>query len=79
MNPLIEFCEQNLASGTAEIAEQAYFQEMSDIVTYSCLNECVLCAQRPFAIFEGELVTATSVAELEQALRQLVEEWHHDM
>lgn len=79
MNPLIECCEQNLSKGNFALSEDVFIQENSDLVTYSCMNECVLCAQSFYALFEGERVTGKTPEELIEKVKVAICEWQEEM
>ncbi|MBP1048503.1 DUF1450 domain-containing protein [Enterococcus sp. BWM-S5] len=79
MNPLIECCEQNLSKGDFVLSENKFLQENSDLITYSCMNECVLCAQSFYALFEGERVTGKTPEELIEKLTAEIYRWQEEM
>lgn len=79
MNPLIECCEQNLSKGEFKLSEDQFIQEHSDLVTYSCMNECVLCAQSFYALFEGERITGKTPEELIEKLKEAIYRWQEEM
>lgn len=79
MNPLVECCEQNIAKGENKLSDDPFIQQHADLVTYSCMNECVLCAQTFFALVEGERLTAATVEELIEKIKLAVIEWYNEM
>ncbi|MBL1228951.1 DUF1450 domain-containing protein [Enterococcus sp. BWB1-3] len=79
MNPLIECCEQNLAKGAAALLEDSFIQQNADVVTYSCMNECVLCAQTYYVLFEGERISDQSTEHLTEKVKQAIIDWHKEM
>ena len=79
MNPLIECCEQNLAKGADLLLADVFIQENGDIVTYSCMNECVLCAQTFYVLFEGERISAATPLALVESVKKALREWHQEM
>lgn len=79
MNPLVECCEQNLSKGNFALSEDLFIQENSDLVTYSCMNECVLCAQTFYALFEGERITGETPEELIEKVKRAISSWQEEM
>lgn len=79
MNPLVECCEQNLSKGNFALSEDPFIQENSDLVTYSCMNECVLCAQTFFALFEGERITGETPEDLIEKVKRAIRSWQEEM
>ncbi|MGX7197007.1 DUF1450 domain-containing protein [Enterococcus olivae] len=78
MFPLVEFCETNLAEGSQMVLDALEATGEADVLTYSCLSECTLCAQRPFCFFEGERLAAPTPAQLLQLVQQKLAEWQAD-
>ncbi|MCA1011078.1 YuzB family protein [Halobacillus halophilus] len=64
MNPLIEFCINNLASGAQEAREILEKDPDLDVIEYGCLSNCGLCSQSLYAIVEGDRVIADTPKEL---------------
>ncbi|MTD38475.1 DUF1450 domain-containing protein [Erwinia sp. CPCC 100877] len=79
MNPLIECCEQNLAKGGDLLLEDTFIEENTDVVTYSCMNECVLCAQTFFVLFEGERIIGETPEELIENIKKAILLWQEEM
>ncbi|MFK4567551.1 DUF1450 domain-containing protein [Enterococcus sp. UD-01] len=79
MNPLIECCEQNLAKGGDLLLEDAFIEENTDVVTYSCMNECVLCAQTFFVLFEGERIVGETPEALVENIKKAILLWQEEM
>ncbi|ALS01618.1 hypothetical protein ATZ33_09615 [Enterococcus silesiacus] len=79
MNPLIECCEQNLAKGAELLLNDPFIEENGDVVSYSCMNECVLCAQTFFVLFEGERITGNTPEELVENVKKAILLWQEDM
>ncbi|MFG6119556.1 MULTISPECIES: YuzB family protein [Thalassobacillus] len=74
MNPIIEFCINNLASGSQKAMEELEKDPDLDVIEYGCLSHCGLCAQSLFALVNGERVTADSAEELVENIYQHLEE-----
>ncbi|MGC6769577.1 DUF1450 domain-containing protein [Enterococcus sp. LJL128] len=79
MNPLIECCEQNLAKGGSLLLENPFINENSDLITYSCINECVLCAQSFYVLFEGERISGQTPEELLEKVKEAIYQWQNEM
>ncbi|ALS35866.1 uncharacterized protein YuzB (UPF0349 family) [Enterococcus rotai] len=79
MNPLIECCEQNLAKGAELLLSDPFIEENGDVISYSCMNECVLCAQTYFVLFEGERITGTTPEELVENTKKAIILWQEEM
>ncbi|WP_086315676.1 hypothetical protein A5821_003186 [Enterococcus sp. 7F3_DIV0205] len=79
MNPLIECCEQNLAKGAELLLSDPFIEENGDVISYSCMNECVLCAQTFFVLFEGERITGVTPEELVENVKKAILRWQEDM
>ncbi|WP_394239576.1 DUF1450 domain-containing protein [Niallia oryzisoli] len=73
----IEFCQRNLDQFLDEestLLFQAFFNE--DQVTvkeYTCLSQCELCKENPYAKVNGEILTAQHSKELISKLKDLIE------
>ncbi|WP_207942321.1 hypothetical protein DOK78_001056 [Enterococcus sp. DIV2402] len=78
MFPLVEFCETNLAEGSQVVMDALESLEDVDVMMYSCLSECTLCAQKPFCFFEGERLAAETPAQLLHLVKDKLVEWHEE-
>ncbi|MFD1020507.1 YuzB family protein [Thalassobacillus hwangdonensis] len=74
MNPIIEFCVNNLASGAEKAKEELEKDPDLDVIEYGCLSHCGICAQGLFALVNGERVMADSAEELVENIYQHLEE-----
>jgi len=74
IKPIIEFCISNLASGAQKAMEQLEKDYDLDIIEYGCLGYCGKCAQSPYALVNGEIVTGTTSDELVQNVYAYLEE-----
>lgn len=79
MNPLIECCEQNIAKGNQLLLTDGFINENTDVITYSCMNECKLCAKYDFVLFEGERLIANSPEELKVKIDQAILNWQNEI
>ena len=78
MKPLLECCDQNLANGTRALLEKSGINLRVDLVTYSCMNECVICAQFYSALFEGEPIVDATLEGFEEKLLQKIADWESE-
>ncbi|WP_167629832.1 YuzB family protein [Listeria valentina] len=74
MNPIVEFCVNNLASGSQEAFDRLNEDPNLDVVEYDCLTYCDLCAMSLFALVDGEVVRGTTPDELVKNIYQFIEE-----
>lgn len=75
---LIEFCASNMHHGTDKIMKKLEQNEQYEIIEYGCLGNCGECYLLPYALVEGEIVSAESPDELldniEAAIKRQQEE-----
>jgi uncharacterized protein YuzB (UPF0349 family) len=64
MRPIIEFCNSNMSLGTDEIMKKLEDNPDFDVIEYGCLGNCGQCYMTPFAMVNGEIVTADTAEEL---------------
>ncbi|GEN54265.1 MULTISPECIES: YuzB family protein [Halobacillus] len=74
MNPLIEFCVNNLISGSQEAKERLEKDPDLDVVEYGCLRNCGLCSQTLYAVVEGDRVMADTPDELVDKIYEHLDE-----
>lgn len=74
INPIIEFCVSNLASGAQVALEELEKDSNLDIIEYGCLGYCTQCAESLYALVNGEVVTGESPRELVDNIYQYLEE-----
>jgi uncharacterized protein YuzB (UPF0349 family) len=74
MQPIIEFCVSNLASGSQKALEKLEKDPNLDIVEYGCLSYCGKCARSLFALVNGEVVTGNTPDELVENIYTFLEE-----
>ncbi|MBN8235518.1 YuzB family protein [Halobacillus kuroshimensis] len=74
MNPLIEFCINNLAEGSQKAKDELEKDPDLDVMDYGCLRNCGLCSQSNYALVEGERVIADSPEELVDKIYQHLDE-----
>lgn len=74
MQPIIEFCISNLASGSQKAREQLEKDPNLDIIEYGCLSYCGKCANSLFALVNGEVVTGEDPDQLVSNIYQYLED-----
>ncbi|WP_028776835.1 YuzB family protein [Shimazuella kribbensis] len=74
MRPLIEFCVNNLTSNVLQIKAKLESNLDYDVLEYGCLGNCGICARSPYALVNGELVTAETAEELYKKIIEACEE-----
>ncbi|WP_100332152.1 YuzB family protein [Bacillus xiapuensis] len=74
MNPIIEFCISNLASGAQKALEILERDPNLDVIEYGCLSHCTRCAEGLFALVNGEPVGGDTPEELVDNIYQYLEE-----
>jgi len=74
MNPIIEFCISNLASGAQKALELLQRDPNFDIIEYGCLGYCGKCAASLYALVNGEVVTGETPEELVENIYKFLEE-----
>ena len=71
----IDFCQKNLYIFLTEKSFSSYdsFLSRKDILykEYDCQSRCEECKKSPYAIVNGEFISAESSAELLEKLKQL--------
>lgn len=74
IQPIIEFCISNIASGSQKAFEQLEKDPNLDVIEYGCLGYCGKCAASLFALVDGEVVTGENTDELVRNVYQHIEE-----
>lgn len=64
IKPLIEFCASNMHHGTDKIVKLLEQDDKYDVIEYGCLGNCGECYMMPYAIVEGEIVSAETPEQL---------------
>lgn len=72
MNHIVEFCTNNMHHGTADIVRRLEARPDVDAIEYGCLGHCGLCFLEPYALVDGEYVSADTAEQLyERIIRKL--------
>lgn len=78
IRPLVEFCVNNLTDDVIEAKEVLEQDPNLDVIEYDCLGHCLICAQKPYAMVEGEPITGTTGQELLKNIYQAIEQMEMD-
>ncbi|OJG52401.1 hypothetical protein RV06_GL000972 [Enterococcus haemoperoxidus] len=68
-----------MAKGAELLLSDPFIEENGDVISYSCMNECVLCAQTYFVLFEGERITGETPEELVLNIKKAIVLWQEEM
>jgi len=81
MKPLVEFCASNVSSYSKETMERLENDPEldADVLEYGCLGYCGECYMAPFALVNGDFVTAETPQELFAKIKQQLREERADM
>ncbi len=74
MRPIIEFCTNNMHFDTDIVMKKLESNPDYDVVEYGCLSNCGQCYMMPYAMVDGEIVTADSADELYDAIIAKIKE-----
>jgi uncharacterized protein YuzB (UPF0349 family) len=74
MRPLVEFCVANLTDEVLAIKAKLEMDYDLDVIDYGCLGSCGICAERPYALVNGEVVTGKNGEELLANIYREIEE-----
>jgi uncharacterized protein YuzB (UPF0349 family) len=74
IQPIIEFCISNLASGAQRALEVLEKDPDLDVIEYGCLGYCGKCASSLYALVNGEVVTGETPEELVENIYQFLDE-----
>lgn len=74
MRPLIEFCINNLTEDVLEVKKKLEKDPSLDVLEYGCLGNCGICAEGPYALVNGDLISAKTAEELLEKIYKAIEE-----
>lgn len=74
MRPIIEFCASNMHHGTDKIMKKLEENLDYDVIEYGCLGNCGQCYMSPFALVNGEIISAESAEMLEEEIARKIKE-----
>ncbi|QOS97753.1 DUF1450 domain-containing protein [Brevibacterium sp. JNUCC-42] len=81
MKALVEFCSSNVISYTKTVMDALENDPDLDVdvVEYGCLGHCGECYMQPFALVNGDFITAETTDSLltliKQKIQEFVKEW----
>ncbi|MDN9011737.1 YuzB family protein [Brevibacillus laterosporus] len=81
MKALVEFCSSNVISYTKTVMDALENDPDLDVdvVEYGCLGHCGECYMQPFALVNGDFVTAETTDSLltliKEKIQEFVQEW----
>lgn len=70
MRPIIEFCVNNMHKGTDQVMKKLEKNPEYDVIEYGCLGNCGQCYVQPFALVNGEIISANDADALYEAILQ---------
>lgn len=81
MFSIVEFCQNNLASGTQKVMEALEKDPdiMVDVIDYGCLGFCGECMEGPYALVNGEFVSAESPEKLLKKIKKQIQETEEEV
>lgn len=76
MKPLVEFCASNVSSYTKTVIDALENDPDLDVdlLEYGCLGHCGECYMQPFALVNGDFVTAKTADELLEKIKAKLRE-----
>lgn len=75
MRPIVEFCTNNMHHGTDDVMRKLEENPDIDVIEYGCLGNCGQCYMEPYALVNGEIVSASTPDELYGAIMAKIREW----
>lgn len=75
MRPIVEFCTNNMHHGTDDVMRKLEENPDIDVIEYGCLGNCGQCYMEPYALVNGEIVSASTPDELYRAIMAKIREW----
>lgn len=73
MRPLIEFCTNNMHHGTDRVMERLEQNPDFDVIEYGCLGNCGQCFAEPYALVNGNIVSAPDPDKLYELILEAIE------
>lgn len=74
MQPMVEFCINRLTSDVEEIKDELEEDPEVDVLESACLGNCEICAETPYAMVDGEIVTGENGKELLKNIRKKIKD-----
>lgn len=73
MRPIIEFCVNNMHHDTDRMMKRLEENPDFDVIEYGCLGNCGQCYAEPYALVNGEIISAESADALYEKILEAVE------
>lgn len=73
MRPIIEFCVNNMHHDTDRTMKRLEENPDFDVIEYGCLGNCGQCYAEPYALVNGEIISAESADALYEKILEAVE------
>lgn len=73
MRPLVEFCINNLTDDVLTLMKELEKDMDLDVLDYGCLGNCGICAESPYALVNGEVITAQTATDLKVKIYEVIE------
>ncbi|CAM4350477.1 YuzB family protein [Paenibacillus tarimensis] len=73
MKPIIEFCSSNMHHGTDQVMKRLEENPDFEVIVYGCLGNCGECYMFPYALVDGEIVSAETADALYDAIMTQVD------
>lgn len=74
VRPIIEFCVNNMHHGTDETMKLLEQNPDYDVIEYGCLGNCGQCFAEPYAMVDGEIVSAPDADRLYERIIEKIKE-----
>ncbi|WP_274363884.1 YuzB family protein [Paenibacillus thermotolerans] len=74
MRSIVEFCAGNMHNGTDRVMKRMKQTPGVDVIEYGCLGNCGQCYLDPYALVNGEIVSAETADELYEAIMAKIKE-----
>ncbi len=75
MRPIIEFCTNNMHHGTNQVMKRLEENPDYDVIEYGCLGNCGQCYAEPYALVNGELISAATADALFGQIIKAIEDY----
>ncbi|MGE5702197.1 MAG: DUF1450 domain-containing protein [Clostridia bacterium] len=72
MRPIVEFCNSNVSSYAKQVVHILEQNPDIDVMEYGCLGHCGECYMEPFALVDGEFVSAPTADELLAKINEML-------
>jgi uncharacterized protein YuzB (UPF0349 family) len=77
MRPIIEFCTNNMHHGTDQVMKRLEENPDYDVIEYGCLGNCGQCYAEPYALVNGDLISASTADALYEQIIKAIEAYEN--